>query len=365
MENEQSKKVLADIFRRGMSFMLDGVFALAIGIGLYFAVGNTLIANARNEKGEREALQSFVEEAGIADDKGYAFNYPAKFDDGAYGYQKLEDIVWNYYTVFLPTNPNASFLESDDFAGDKSSAIEVGKWAYARIYNLDNEAEINLDIQPYYCYPDPIDYTKKPVLNETTAEALQKENETVSLDLLHYYSRRDLNTNEGVYLDIFKHFSRQPHYMEVTASLATTSYYKTLPSFIAAPLLIYLIFPLFFKYGQTPAKLIMKLGVVDKEHKEPKKYQILLHGLYPALIPLVLATPLAGMFSILIMSGLVLIDAVGGRIAKCMLLHDKLSRTDVVELRLLMQNNEAPTPIVPENVETPSEPVAEQEPENK
>ena len=365
MENEQPKKVLADIFRRGLAFMLDGMFAFALGIGIYFALGNTLIANARNEQGEKEEFQAFVEEAGIADEKGYALSYVAKYDDGTYGYQKLEDVVWNYYTVFLPTNPNAAFLESDGFTGNKNSAAEVGKWVYARIYNLDNEASINLERQPYYCYPDPIDYTKKPVLNASTAAALEQENESMSLDLLHYYSKLDSNTNEGIYLDVFKHFLQQPHYLELNASLNLTNYYKTLPSFLAAPILIYLIFPLFFKYGQTPAKLIMKLGVVDKEHKEPKKYQILLHGLYPALIPLVLATPLAGMFSILIMSGLVLIDAVGGRIAKCMLLHDKLSRTDVVELRLLMQNNEAPAPIVPENVEARSEPVAEQEPENK
>ncbi len=359
MENEQSKKVLADIFRRGMSFMLDGVFALAIGIGLYFAVGNTLIANARNEKGEREDLQSFIDDAGIANDKGYAFSYVAKYDDGSYGYQKLEDIVWNYYTVFLPSNPNAAFLESDGFTGDKSSATDVGKWVYARIYNLDNESSINLDRQPYYCYPDPIDYTKKPVLNETTLEALQAENETMSTDLLHYYCN---NLKEGLYLDVFNHFSKQPHYLALTASLNMTSYYKTLPSFVAAPLLIYLIFPLFFKYGQTPAKLIMKLGVVDKEHKKPEKYKILLHGLYPTLIPLSLASPVAGIF---IMLGLVALDAIGGRIAKVMLLHDKLSRTDVVELRLLQQIQEGPTPISPENVEAPSEPVQEQKPENK
>ena len=49
--------------------MLDGVFALVIGIGIYFALGNTLIASARNEKGEKEEFQAFVEEAGIADDK--------------------------------------------------------------------------------------------------------------------------------------------------------------------------------------------------------------------------------------------------------------------------------------------------------
>ena len=359
MENEQPKNVLADIFRRGMSFMLDGVFALAIGIGLYFALGNTVIANACNEKGEREDLQSFVDEAGIADDKGYAFSYVAKYDDGSYGYQRLEDIVWKYYTVFLPSNPNASFLESDGFTGDKNSATDVGKWVYARIYNLDNESSINLDRQPYYCYPNPVDYTKKPVLNETTLEALQAENETMSTDLLHYYSN---NLKEGLYLDVFNHFLKQPHYVELNASLNTTSYYKTLPSFVAAPLLIYLIFPLFFNYGQTPAKLIMKLGVVDKEHNQPKKYQILFHSLYPALIPLALASPVAGLF---IMLGLVALDAIGGRFAKTMLLHAKLSKTDVVELRLLQQSQEAPIPVSLENVEAPSEPVEEQKPENK
>ena len=362
MENEQPKNVLADIFRRGLCFMLDGVFALVIGIGIYFALGNTLIASARNEKGEKEEFQAFVEEAGIADEKGYALSYVAKYDDGSYGYQKLEDVVWNYYTVFLLNNPNATFLESDGFTGDKNNPSDVGKWVYAHVYQLDNEVEINLDRQPYYCYPDPIDYTKKPVLNDATIAALGEENETKSSDLLHYYSKLDSKVNEGLYLDVFNHFLKQPHYLKLNESLNLTNYLKTLPSFLAAPLLIYLVFPLFFKYGQTPAKLIMKLGVVDKEYKQPKKYQILLHGLYPVIILLVLATPLAGLFSILIMSGLVAVDAIGGRIGKnSMLLHDKLSNTRVVELRLLLSKTASPEPLTPENVETPSEPVETQE----
>ena len=370
MENEEKKFTLADPFRRALAFMLDGMFAIALGIGIYFALGNTAISALRGEAQERQAVQAYVDEAHIADDSGRAISYEAR-NGAEFGYAKYEAIVWEYYTVFIPNNDNAAFLESDAFSGDIKNPVDVGKWVYAHVYKLDNEATVNLEVQPYYTFTDPIDYTKRPVLNPDVEAALQQElaseassSDAMSQKLLDYYYTGGSSSASGLYVDVFRHFLKQPYYLGLSDSLTLTNYYKTLPSYVVSPIIVYLVLPLFFKRGQTLAKLLLKLGVADENGDDAKKSKIFLHGIYPTLAVLPFATPLAGIYAILIMAVLIAIDLLGGKfMKKAPSLHETLSGTRVVELRQLNPNplglnqNQA-TPVSISGEEVPAEETA-------
>ena len=338
IENPSNGSVVyAMLVRRLTAFIFDALIAFGLGMIIYYALGNTLIAGARQEPEKRQEVTSFINDAGIVDSNGYAFNYQPLTDDGGYGYEKLENMVWRYYTVFVARDERAAFLDSDGFTGNPTSNEDVGKWIYAHIYHLDNESAVNTDLQPYYTYPTPINYTVKPVLNESIAAELETDKTTTAArKLLLYWSTLSADTTspKGPYIDTFYHIQKQAYYIERASDIQLTTYLKTLPSFIAAPFIVLAIFPLFFKYGQTPAKLIMRLGVVSADGYRAKKWQILIHGSVLSLYFMVLALPFGQLFTMLGVMLLVALDILMIRIAKKgQTLHELASFTRVAELR--------------------------------
>ena len=333
---ESASVLYSPLTKRLTALLIDGFFMLAIGIILYFALGNTLISGLRNESGVREEITSFVDDAALATPEGYAFVYKAVEDDGELGATKYEDIVWKYYTVFVAKDPRAAFLESDAFDGDINDPVNVGKWVYAHVYHLNNEDSINRDLQPYYAYPDPIDYTKKPVLNESISAELESDKDEAARKLLLYWANLTVNTAnpEGPYIDIFLHAQKQTYYREHAQSLQMTSYLKTLPSFIVSPLIVLLAIPMFNKYGRTPAKFFMRMAVVDWNGYRAKKWEIFLHGFILSVMLMPLALPIGQGFSSLIIAALAVLDMVMIRFnKKRQTLHEAFSFTRVIDLK--------------------------------
>ncbi len=326
----------AFLIRRITAFIADAFIALAVGVIIFFAFGNTVVSAARNEAGARQELTSLINDAGIVDSNGYAYAYEAVDADGNYGFAKYEDMVWKYYTSFIAKDERVDFLASDDFSGDKSNPVDVGKWVYAHVYGLDNETAINTDVQPYYAYTSPVDYTSKPVLNADIEARLATDKTAAATDIMNYWFDYKTNSyaNGGKYAETFYHLQAQQYYLDHARELQVTTYLKTLPSFLAAPLIVYMVFPLFFKLGQTPAKLIMKLGVVNDQGYYAKKWQILVHGSLVSFMALMLALPIGIAFSILALGILALIDISAIRfLKKGQTFHEIISKTRVAEIR--------------------------------
>ena len=321
-----------------LAFLIDFLLSLGVMLGIYFGIAKPLIGGSNNIDGVLNNYNKFQSESFLVGGDSKTLSFPAyNKEDNTYGYKKYEEVVWNYYTVFVATNPNASFLDSDEFSGDKTNPVEVGKWVYQHVYKLE---ENNDKEDSYYQSPnETTDYTKSPVLKQTYIDLLEAEKNNDKTDtaekLLKYYYQSENNSVTGLYVDCARHFGSQPYANELSSKYSSISYWIWLPGVLIAPLIFFFIIPLCIKRGRTIGKLILSIGIANKNGEEASKGQIALHYGLLTLIWYILALPINMNFSLTIVGTVLLIDFIVLLLSKNhQSIHDKIASTEVVDLKL-------------------------------
>ena len=321
-----------------LAFLIDFLLSLGVMLGIYFGIAKPVIGGNNNIDGILSDYNKFQSDSFLVGEDSKALSFPAyNKDDNTYGYKKYEEAVWKYYTVFLVTNPNATFLEEDEFKGDKTNPSEVGKWVYQHVYKLE---ENNDKGDSFYQSPnETTDYTKSPTLKQTYKDLLEAEknnNKTETAEkLLKYYYQSDDNSATGLYVDCVKHFSSQPYGIDLTSRYSSISYWIWLPGVLISPLIFFFIIPLCVKRGRTIGKLIVSIGLANKNGEEASKGQIAIHYSILTLVWYILALPINMNLTFTITSTVLLIDFIVLLLSKNhQSIHDKIASTEVVDLKL-------------------------------
>ncbi|HAS56800.1 MAG TPA: hypothetical protein DCR94_06190 [Firmicutes bacterium] len=330
--------VPASIGKSLFAFLIDFLCSLGVMLAIYFGIAKPLIGRSNNIDGIYNDYNKFQSDSFLVGEDSKALSFPS-YDkkSNTYGYKKYEEVVWKYYTVFVATNPNATFFEDDEFLGDKNNPIEVGKWVYNHIYKLE---ENNEKEDSFYNSPtETTDYTLAPTLKQSYLDLLEAEknnDKTETADkLLNYYYQSKDNSVSGLYVDCVKHFSSQPYAEELTNKYSSISYWIWLPGILISPFIFFFIFPLCISKGRTVGKLILSIGLANKNGEEASKGQIAIHYAILTLLWYILALPINMNFSFMIVGTALLIDFIVLLLSKNhQSIHDKIASTEVVDLKL-------------------------------
>lgn len=311
---------------RCFPFLLDAAISVLLSIVLYFTLGKYGIAGPLEYETKYEHLMGLVYDSGLVDEAGSAFYFEAIDDEGKLGADFYGSIVWNYYFVSIPGDPDLSFSENDSFAGNESDAQAVGRWIYERVYGYDGSS-----INPYFAFTS---FTEAPTYSSDIQAKLAdpETKEETAEELLAFYYRIEEKAAAGAYVDAFYHFSAQPVYLSLYSECSSILYYESLPSYLVPPLLVFGLVPLFF-HGRTIGKLIFHLYLVDKEGKKARWHQGLRHYGILMIVFMLPSLPVNGSFMILLSGFLLLIDFIVLLMSKRkQSLHDMLSSTLVYGL---------------------------------
>jgi uncharacterized RDD family membrane protein YckC len=285
------KIVDAPLLKRAFAALLDLIFALFVGLG-FFALAQycfLLSSNARNAKEAilQEALDSSLY---YRDDSGNAVSYDG--DASRTDYVFYQGIISAYYADYLPKK-DSSLAYDFYWYNVHILGLEDSK----KLYGNDVLSSPSNEGAKLWMYSDAgVDVLGVP-------NAAQHEGGLLSADLssegkaallLFYHDAS--GQKPSVYYNALNH-----HYHQSFANLlrATYSLYSTTyPLAVAVPLaalIFYLLFPLLFADGETLAKKLLGLGLVNRYGFKVSKAQIVLRQLPSILIislPFLFLSPL-------------------------------------------------------------------------
>jgi uncharacterized RDD family membrane protein YckC len=313
-----------------ISSLIDLALAIGLMVGLYFAVGTTVFLNQGPYPAAITGRYEFVKKSGLVKEVAdktfeyYTYVDGTDTDPANYGYKKYVDLLWNYFTVVVPSNADVS---SNVAVASSSGTIpgfgpevtsltpEYGRYLYENYFGYKED-----DLVHSFVPSVDGDFTSKPKAGKDEAEyhaALTTEMFSSS-------------TGKGHYSDAVGQLTTQPTLLKYASDLSTYSYLALLPSFIASPLIIYFLIPIFVPNGRTIGKLIMGLMVVNENGKKARKGRIILRQTFITIIFLVMTIPFSGIgISIAAMLlGLGFMTRTMSRTSQA--LHDRMTHTLVV-----------------------------------
>lgn len=265
-----------------LAFLMDSIFTFIVMYILYSTLGNLVVAPALHRGDYQKELSSFIVDSSLADENGTTWNYEATSTDSkgvvTYGYKQYEEAVWNYYTVFLLSNENASYLDSDDITKPVTYEI-AGDYVLTKVYSLTKQDDGTyraigeaINVQPYY-YGTYVDGKYNVVVNDSYADLSSHASE-----LLSFYSRaQTTSSRQGAYVDCLTHIRKQNYYVSHVNALDNIRYLTTIPSVVIAPLIFFFILPLAIPNGRTLGKLIVGTVVLGSDGYKAKKINIAVH----------------------------------------------------------------------------------------
>ncbi len=326
------------IGKRILGSFLDGLFCLALMGLLYIVLGRPVVLNNNGYNEMTSTRAEFIEGPGILDksERGeYTFKNFADYDEasGEYGYQKYEELTWNYFTVFLPNHDEYLFTPEKfvKTQGQKLSSFDeskrhdaayVGQWTFENFFQSDYYVAAKTGDTP--------DYTKRPVLSD-----MAKEEENGKLKYhralrAYFYS---YESEKGAYVEAGHNLVRQPRLTEIDASISQKQWAATIPSIVIAPLVFYYLIPSLLPNGRTLGKLIVGAAVLDERGFTASRSQILIRSVLPTalwfllIMPWIYVAVLAFLFAIALLYMFVVMSPSGQG------LYDRLAHTVVINGR--------------------------------
>lgn len=316
------------------AYLIDFACIVITMLIVYFGISKPFIGPANNIDGIEKEFTSFQLSSSLIENSSF-YNFPAyDKENNIYGYSRYEDVVWKYYTVFLPNNGNAVFFDEDKFEGDKSNQAEVGEWVYRNIYGLGEYKEDSF----YNPIDASTDFKVKPSLKQSYIDALSSEKEAdkteTATKLNQYYFKQEGQNVTGLYVDAVRHFSKQPYAIKLQKEYSNASYMMWLPTALIGPAIFLFIIPLCVPKGRTIGKLLLKTGVASKEGVDAAKWQIMVRYLFELLTWYVLALPVNLTFSITIFLTLLVGDFIVLMLSRShRSIHDLISRTASFDIK--------------------------------
>lgn len=317
----------ATLGKRVLAFLLDAVFSVLCMFALYYTVGLYAINPAMGYSANLEVYQEYAISSGLIsatyDSSGKVSTLSQYLYSQEGGYAFFEDKVWNYYTDFLTKHGDPVTV---DGVSVPASEYYTASRCLTSIYGLDETGAGN----DYYTYGE--NKNVKPVykLDMSVTENQSK--------VLTYYI--DSSSSSGVYVNAVKDLQTQSGLNDPYLALVKARSVSFAVSISIPTLIFFMLLPMLLPKGKTLGKLILHLGVANKEQKPAKKINIFLHYLIITLIFLILAIP----YQVIcwpIAGFLALADFIALSVTRQQLsLHDKISRTTVVDYKSPIKKKE-------------------------
>ncbi|MDY2913493.1 MAG: RDD family protein [Candidatus Enteromonas sp.] len=280
----------AGILRNSVGFFIDVLFFLLFGTIFYISLGRPVVyrswlqGDAHYAQYEKLAIASgfsYVDEEGKAVD--YVPNGRLTGKEYYLQFQKVEELVWNYYYVVIPSDPDFVFLPEDEFVstheeGSQGYATDVGKWIYETVFRVF-EQEAN----HFWAVPDEgFDYATMPSLNAETQAALSSSDLDVATAkakdvFVSLYYRGE--GSEAIYQTAQNHFLSQPRAKSESNAYKTATLMAFAPSIVISPILSFLLPSVLFRDGRSFGKKAMKIAVISDSGYKASKGQLAIRGL--------------------------------------------------------------------------------------
>lgn len=289
------KLVKAHPGKRTLAAIIDFLIACFIGLG-FFAIAQTCFMSSKTGKQLGANLRDYQISSGLyyEDERGDM----AVYEDFS-NYERYEQIMTNYYLVYLPSVDsnikhdnywyNIFVLgladEKNVYSKEELNTIQEPSkdcvlWEYQNVGGVKNYDLIGVPASSLY------------VDGNLTNEAKTK--------LLKFYCTSDARS---VYYNAVQDLFHQSFFEETFNK--HTSYNLIFPLAIAIPLAllaVYTIVPLCFRNGETAAKKMFNLCLVNNLGFKVRKTQIVLRSLPPILLVVIMVMFLPIRWTIMIMS---------------------------------------------------------------
>lgn len=365
----------ASYWKRFIAFAIDAILAIGIGFVLYLFVTSTYLFDSIGGKDAEQKLAKYYDETGLIkveknDDGSYNKNsvgfymYKASDDDdatkfvdapdGKTAYQAYYDMVYDYYTVKLPTalEEGSDFVVLKDSDGKAFSSVDD----YKRYFNqtifglpaLDDltkvdEASRSSQNNTYFCLAlneakDAVDPLAKPVLKEEYQKKVAEgDMETIkNLRNFFYDSNATDSAAVGKYYDAIQDAlggssnSVQTYCSKMNAIITPAQAVAQVAAFIPSIFVFFFVIPVCVPKGKTIGKLIFNLHVISADGFAMNWIKRILRPLIIAILLSLLFVPYQ--IAIIAFFVLFLVDALSLGFSKSgMAIHDHIVKTQVVD----------------------------------
>lgn len=374
MENELLKQ--ASLGKRFLSYLIDFLIATVIGFVLNRFVTSNYVFEALGGKRTTQELYSYAADSGLTkaekNEDGlytnillYGFTPDGTVDSSASasgysptpsgdpGYVAYLDMIWNYYTVFFPTDSRLAKEQPEGYVYKENELDSYKSYVYTSVFKLTDPETVLLQVKagetpvlvsndeahPYFQYATDGEgkpnVTVKPVLRQEYVDKLASEEtkKTTLTSLRDYFFSVGATSNQlsGVYYDSAVHMQMRNYFVSHSREVNIMSWECSLIAHLPFNFIIFFLIPIFDKEGRTIGKHIFKLSVVSNDG-------VLMNPLQRTFRPLIMVVLISllmipnSMLNFLVFGIVALVDF--GVLAFSRktpgALHDKLMKTAVV-----------------------------------
>lgn len=330
----------ATYMRTSFAFLIDSAIAIGFMLLTYFLVGEKFMLPSLGYQKQVDAYCQYSADSGLASlayksdgvtidaANTYIYKTVETLPDGSSenGYRLYEKIVWNYYTVFLPSR-------GDDVKGVAASVYYTPEFVTKSIYGLKDDGTGNDYYVPAPDGQGGFDFSSQPILSSSTLTQISKETASGNTVQKLLYFFRSAGGDSGLYVDAIVNFKSQASYSIPIAACDRIKYLATIPAILGPSLIFFFIIPLAVPNGRTLGKLMLGLAVLGDDGYKAHKINIVLHYFIIMLIYEVLLLP-DQIIGFPLFALLFIIDYVVLVLSKKhQSIHDMLSKTVVVDAK--------------------------------
>lgn len=289
------KLVKANAGWRTLAAVIDLLIACFLGMGI-FALTQTIFMSSSTGQQLTTLIHDYQVDSGLYyDDEDGNLTAYGDYSD----YTRYQSMISNYYLVYLPSMDEAIKYDTYWY-----NVFILGLSDEEGIYSKEDLESIQEPSKGCALWEYQIvEGTKNLDLIAVPASSLYQDGkltDQAKTDLLQFYCSTE---KRSVYYNAMQNLFHQQFY-EATYNKAS-AYNLVYPLCIAIPLallIVYLAFPLCFKNGETPAKKMFHLCLVNKLGFRIKKGQLILRALPTILLAAILVLFLPLLWSVSILS---------------------------------------------------------------
>ena len=378
MENEDLLKQ-ATLGKRVFAFLIDFLLAFILGTFLSSFVTGVYMFDAMGGNKYQQESYTFAKDSGLVnftkDDDGniqsiFLLGYDVDGKENTSyslietpnkvpGYEAYLDIVWNYYTVFYPTD--SRMVKPEGYVYDATDYDSYKGFVYKNVFLLPDPALVkdktdairysSDDAHPYFEYALKEDGTpdiaSKPVLREKYVSIIEGSDETKKTETLttlrNYFLNIDVSSgtpsvNGGIYYNAVLDMegsssSIQTYYKQRNIDVQWLLWECSLTATMPLYFILFFLIPVIDKQGRTLGKFILRLSVVREDAVLVKPLQRIGRPLFMLILVSLTLLPNSS-WSMLAFGACALIDfAFLAFSKKGAAIHDRLFKTTVVSTK--------------------------------
>ncbi len=351
-------KIQADSGLYKMTVDSGGNYTAATSYDFTSAVPSSSSSSASGLLAQSPLMEAFPDQGAVYDEDSIIQTRPA--------YAEYMDMLWFYYTDFLPrgltssakydsrikvlkdSKGNAFASLQDYYAHFEMDILGLPKTSlYDETPSMDESASTLYNDSPFYRYSlsddkKSIDIAKEPVLQEKYQAKVDAADTTTLGDLKNYFhtSASDYVSASGLYVTAMADFeggsssSSQSYFSSREANWSLLIYACIWTAFLPFQLVFFFLIPLLMPNGETLGKKICGLGVIGINDVKMRPWQKIIRPLLASLLGLLVIVPFLGILAPMAFVIIALVDYMMVMLSKKhQSLHDKFTKTIVVNVK--------------------------------